>query len=132
MLQVVYRSVPRGGLTEHQLVTLLHQCRINNAIDGVTGLLYADNEMFVQAIEGPEGSVEDLMARILVDDRHSQVQVLSTRTIAEREFGGWSMAFSTNGNQPGMVREQLREALTHAPSAVQQAFQRSVALPATD
>lgn len=132
MRQIVYRSVPRIDLSEPDLLALLIQCRTNNAIDSVSGLLFAGAGSFVQAIEGPDESVDPLMERIVQDNRHSDVRVLSTRAIAEREFGVWSMAFLTAHDHPRAVRERLDRALTLAAAKVRAAFADCLALPTTD
>lgn len=77
MRQFVYvslSSVPGDGA---DLSAILNQSRHNNAIDGITGLLWSDGKSFLQAIEGPFVSVEDCFERIKRDTRHYYLTVLS-------------------------------------------------------
>jgi hypothetical protein len=57
MRQIVYvslSSVPDDGA---DISAILNQSRHNNAIDGITGLLWSDGKSYLQAIEGPRVSV---------------------------------------------------------------------------
>lgn len=72
---------------------ILEESRRNNAIDGVTGLLWSDGTHFLQVLEGPDETVGATMGRILADHRHSAIVVLRDEAVDAREFGGWSMEF---------------------------------------
>jgi hypothetical protein len=65
--------------------------RHNNALDGITGLLWSDGQRFIQALEGPRASVEATFLRIARDNRHHSLDLLSDRMTDEREFGTWNM-----------------------------------------
>ena len=55
-------------------------------------LLY-ENGTFLQVIEGEDNVIDDLVAQILVDPRHAQVQMLSRKPISSRQYADWSMGF---------------------------------------
>ncbi len=55
-------------------------------------LLYKDGN-FMQLLEGPEESVSALLARIERDGRHRGMIVLNKKSILNRKFPEWSMAF---------------------------------------
>jgi hypothetical protein len=73
------------------LEQILAQSRRNNPRRGITGLLCATSEVFVQVLEGGREDISSLLCSILRDDRHQDVQLLSYEEIAEREFGSWTM-----------------------------------------
>ena len=73
------------------LEQILVQSRRNNPRRGITGLLCATSEVFVQVLEGGRDEVSLLLCSILRDDRHRDVRLLSYEEIAERQFGNWSM-----------------------------------------
>ncbi len=73
------------------LEQILVQSRRNNPRRGITGLLCATSEVFVQVLEGGRDEVSALLCSILRDDRHRDVRLLSYEEIAERQFGNWSM-----------------------------------------
>ena len=49
----------------------------NNAHAGVTGALMFTDGFFAQVLEGSMAAVEQVFERIQLDDRHSEVQLLS-------------------------------------------------------
>jgi len=92
MLQVVYVSTAAPGQAIDP-VAMLAKARANNGRDAITGMLYFDGTRFMQAMEGPADKVEATLARIGQDHRHRALVVLSRRTIEDREFGDWAMAY---------------------------------------
>jgi len=62
-----------------------------NRRDAITGLLLANGECFVQALEGPDRLVTACYERILVDERHRDVRLRLLAGIDERRFPRWSM-----------------------------------------
>lgn len=97
MLQLVYVSTARQPIGDPLLEAILAASRRNNARDGVTGLLVAGGRRFLQALEGPDRAVLDTYARIAADPRHHALVLLSTRTVPERGFGDWAMAYEQGG-----------------------------------
>lgn len=118
--QLFYTSRSAPGVdVDH----ILQQSRHNNAVDGVTGLLWHDGSHFLQVIEGPESSVAATYARIAGDPRHSDLSILSDRTIAVREFGYWSMERATRTLADGeAVLARIERRLASAPETLRQAF----------
>ena len=127
--QIIYASERTGGreAAADELRRILEQSRHNNAIDGVTGLLWSDGRRFMQVLEGPEESVAPTFARIGVDGRHRDVAVLSDRRLGEREFGYWSMAFRDRGDSPDELDRRIRQRLAGASAEVRGAFEALLA-----
>ncbi len=71
---------------------LLSQARTSNQLLGITGVLCSGRGYFVQVLEGQEGTLLTLYARILADTRHEQASLLSIGLSAKRAFSQWSMA----------------------------------------
>jgi hypothetical protein len=110
LLQIVYISTARQPMSQDLLDSILAASRRNNARDGVSGLLLAGGRRFLQALEGPGEVVLGTYGRICTDRRHGAVVQLGCRTVAERQFGDWSMAFQAGGEAgPGT---DLRSAVT--------------------
>lgn len=93
MIQVSYVSRSTGQMSSEQLLELLMQCRKNNPPMGVTGMLLYGNGTFLQAIEGEDEVIDELVKRIGEDPRHSDVRILSRRSIDRRQYADWSMGF---------------------------------------
>ncbi len=94
MLQIAYFSTASTPQNAEVLHTILQVARSRNARDGITGLLVAGGNRYMQVIEGPRLEMEALWASIRADQRHCAVAQLLKRTVLERAFGDWSMAFS--------------------------------------
>jgi hypothetical protein len=79
---------------EDQLGAILAVSRRNNRRDAITGYLVSDGAWFLQILEGDHEKVMAALVRIRFDQRHSDVQVISTREIRTRSFPHWSMGGS--------------------------------------
>lgn len=93
MLQVSYVSQNSEPMSPTALLDLLLECRRKNEKRGVTGMLLYGNGTFLQVIEGEDDVIDSLVAKIEADPRHDRIQTLHRRSIAEREYGDWSMGF---------------------------------------
>lgn len=58
---------------------------------GVTGLLFYHNRRFVQVIEGEKDSLEELIAILVKDNRHKNIERLVDQAIMKRGFREWNM-----------------------------------------
>jgi hypothetical protein len=94
MLSLVYVSSAVRLLSTTELMELLHECRLNNAQLGITGLLLYKDGNFMQVLEGEDEVVRAVAAAIERDPRHKAFTILTVDTITERQFGDWSMAFN--------------------------------------
>ncbi|MGN6817471.1 MAG: BLUF domain-containing protein [Sphingomonas sp.] len=93
MRQIIYRSTSTADTRRavDEIPGILRQAVARNGVDGITGLLYTQDDAFLQAIEGPPESMTDLLARLYRDDRHRELQILVDRPVEHREFGDWTM-----------------------------------------
>ena len=96
--QRVYVSTCRHVLSDQQLNDLLAECRINNLINQINGLLIYGEQTFLQVIEGPKESVNDLWEKLQGDDRHTRISSLLSRKIPRVLFKDWSMAFQKSAS----------------------------------
>ncbi len=93
MIHVAYMSRAVRPLSDEELQALLDQCRRDNELHQVTGILFYSHGNIAQLIEGEPEVLEPLFERIARDGRHSHVRKLVQRPIASRSFAQWSMAF---------------------------------------
>jgi hypothetical protein len=97
MHQIIYISTARSGIMVADVEAILATSRINNRRDAITGLLISDGTRFLQALEGDAGKVEAAFQRIKADPRHRATVLLSSKSVVERQFGMWEMAFGGFG-----------------------------------
>ena len=110
MRQIIYRSLTtsESGHAADDIPDIVRDAAARNGLEGITGLLYTEDDAFLQAIEGPVDSVSDLMARLEKDHRHRDLTVLVDRSIAEREFGDWTMIYRDRRESIDAFDDRLR------------------------
>jgi hypothetical protein len=94
MLQIAYFSTAATEQSADELRDILSVARGRNARDGISGLLVAGGNRYMQVIEGPALEVDDLWQSIRGDQRHCAITQLLKRSVAEPAFKDWSMAYS--------------------------------------
>lgn len=97
LYQLVYISrITSTGLSGASTLNDIAEIAIkNNTVDEVTGILCYGNGYFFQCIEGSEQALTNLKNRVLMDDRHKDMQTLGFAAIAKRRFTGWSLRSMT-------------------------------------
>ncbi len=98
MLTLAYSSTSRTPITAS---------RVNNPVNGITGLLVAGRKRFLQALEGPADEVRATYARIAADPRHFACVLLAEHHVEERQFGNWAMGYSA-GHDAAMAPTSKR------------------------
>jgi hypothetical protein len=91
LVRLMYASRSAPGLDAEQLHAILRKSQAYNPTIGVTGVLCASGEVFLQVLEGGRSAVNRLYNRIVQDARHAQVELLAYEEITERRFAGWAM-----------------------------------------
>ncbi|MGY4395861.1 hypothetical protein ACVWZA_001034 [Sphingomonas sp. UYAg733] len=127
MRQILYVSVCTAPGGKADLTVILEQSRHNNAIDGITGLLWSDGTHFMQVIEGPKASVEATFDRILRDTRHRDIRILVDVPIDMREFGGWGMMQRRAGEPADVYDAKIQRLLSQASEEVREYVHRLIA-----
>ena len=110
-LLYVSRSFIDFPRDEWKVVDIVRVARERNRLLSVTGALMFTETHFAQVLEGPATAVDELMASIRRDDRHSDVTVIETEAMSRRRFGNWSMAY---WGPAGLVEGQLEPVLAVA------------------
>ena len=128
MKQVIYRSQP-FGFDRAMLAGILVGARRNNARDDITGALICRHDLYLQLIEGAAPAIDALYARILRDDRHSDVRLLLSDTVETRMFPEWSMLDDEMPSMAWSPAEVMAGAIEAASATtVRQIFERVAAI----
>ena len=128
MRRIIYQSQSTGRKAAEDAPAILRGARSFNGINGVTGLLLATEQRFMQVLEGPEESVEATMERIEADPRHREIEVLADDPVEARAFPDWAMAYRDEGHPADLLDERLRLMVARAPDAIRERF-RNFAQP---
>ena len=113
---VTYTSLARLDLTGRDLADIHETARRLNALDGVTGLLIFNGRRFLQIIEGAEEAIDDLVARLRADPRHSAFEIHDERIVADRAFPDWSMELVTVSARWFEAHEEIEKTLPEGVS----------------
>ena len=92
MVRLLYVSRPVVPLTTTVTGSILATARAHNSANGITGALCQGQGLFLQVLEGERSAVNRLYGRIMLDQRHQDVELLQLEEITARRFGQWSMA----------------------------------------
>jgi hypothetical protein len=92
MQALVYVSTATRLPSDAVVGDILATAHRENPRFGLTGMLLWKDMTFAQLLEGPEESLDRLWARLVADDRHEDLRLLSRWDTDHRFFGEWSMA----------------------------------------
>lgn len=105
-----------GSLTN--LATILAESQRNNDRDGLTGVLAAHGERYIQVIEGPPATLDNLLKRLNGDRRHREVSIIGREPISARRFGNWTMASARITPAQADTLDRLIEAQDATPDRI--------------
>ncbi len=94
LYRLIYCSRARPWVAE-KMSSVLYDigeaaCRRNKALS-VTGVLFAQDGVFLQALEGPKLSVQQIYGAISSDPRHEGQKVIESRAVPVRQFPDWTL-----------------------------------------
>jgi hypothetical protein len=93
MYHLIYVSHATDPFYENDLLSLLAKSRTRNKGSEITGMLVYLKGRFIQVLEGPESTVNNLYEKIQHDPRHKKVSRILVGHSAQRIFTNWSMGF---------------------------------------
>jgi hypothetical protein len=93
LYQLVYISrITSTGLSSPSTLNDISEIAVGrNHADNITGILCYGNGYFLQCVEGSEQALTNLKNRLLIDDRHKELEILDFSEITERRFASWSL-----------------------------------------
>lgn len=91
LVRCLYASRIPKAQSATALRSILEDSRKNNEKHGITGVLIATGDSFIQVLEGGRAQVCQTYNNITQDKRHSNVTILKFEEITHRSFESWSM-----------------------------------------
>lgn len=108
--RLIYRSASvREALDAHSLAELARTSAERNSARNIAGLLVVSGDRFLQALEGPVRAVNQLYGRIVTDERHENVTLLTYEQLGPACFSDWHMVMLDLYNLPLQPRRLLME-----------------------
>ncbi len=95
---------------------IVADAQVRNSEFEITGALLFTGTYFAQILEGPSGSIEQLMSSIEGDPRHANIVIVDHSPIEARRFPDWKMAYQ--GPSQFVSRHVVR--LLHSTSQSEQ------------
>lgn len=112
--QLVYVSQSVRKMSPADLSAIQETAKSNNAPLDVTGSLFYNGGWFLQVLEGPEATLEQLYQKIELDPRHKNSRILYNEPAKYRTFPRWSMNMTNLNDRQADKYDQLVEVLEAA------------------
>ena len=93
LVELSYLSEAVSDMSFLGLMRLLESARAFNQKNGISGILFYDNQQFGQIIEGERASVMKTWKRIQDDKRHHRIELLEIKEITEKSYPDWLLRF---------------------------------------
>lgn len=100
---VSYMSSQSRIMSKKSIEEFLFQIREKNKHLTITGILLLIQGKFVQYIEGPAEEIDKVYESISKDRRHTDMILLDSGDLEQRQFNDWSMAYKE------VTDKQIRE-----------------------
>lgn len=78
---------------------IMMRAALRNSASGVTGVLAAGPDSFLQLIEGPRDAISETIGRIARDPRHTDLVAVEVAESGERLFPQWRLATAEHSNE---------------------------------
>lgn len=112
--QLVYISQAVRKMSPTDLSAIQETAKTNNAPLDVTGSLFYNGGWFLQVLEGPPSTLDDLYSKIELDPRHKNSRVLYNEPAKFRTFPRWSMNMTNLNDRQADKYDELVEVLEAA------------------
>lgn len=93
ILRLTYISRYNNHNANGEVTRILAQAQQNNERNGITGALVFNHNYFLQSIEGARPIINELLRKLIKDDRHFSLQVVECCEVEQRRWSKWSMKY---------------------------------------
>lgn len=93
ILRLTYISRYNNHNENGEVTRILAQAQQNNARNGIAGALVFNHNYFLQSIEGARPMINELLRKLIKDDRHFSLQVIECCEVEQRRWNKWSMKY---------------------------------------
>jgi hypothetical protein len=90
--RTIYTSKAKKKFSKRNLLDLLHDARVYNTLDNITGILMHREGCFLQVIEGESKVINNLVSRLKRDPRHNEFKIIFDSSVNNRFFSNWAMS----------------------------------------
>lgn len=98
MHELTYTSLAKKNISKEDLNAILNTAKEFNEAHSITGCLVYHNGQFVQTLNGEKMIIFELLEKIKLDTRHSDINLVWEGPAEKNVFQGWHMAFYSPEN----------------------------------
>ena len=95
IVRLTYISRYNNHNPNDEVKRILAEAQQNNANNGITGALVFNHNYFLQTIEGARPTINNLLRKLIKDDRHFSLQIVECKEVDYRRWTQWSMKYLT-------------------------------------
>lgn len=99
LLRLTYISRYNTDNANIEVARILEQARRNNERNGISGVLVMNEDYFLQSIEGARPVINELLAKLIKDNRHFSFQIVDCREVEQQRWDKWSMKYLTPSDE---------------------------------
>lgn len=108
--RLIYRSIANpDSLDERSIANLENRAANNNRRLGVCGLLLFSGGRYLQVLEGTSKFVNQIYCKVVQDNRHHDVNLISYEEIVKPEFIEWDMKLVDLGSLNSQIQKLFYE-----------------------
>ena len=112
--QLVYMSQAVRKMSQDDLLAIQQTAKTNNGPLDVTGSLFYNGGWFLQVLEGPAATLDELYEKIDRDPRHKNSRILYNEPANFRTFPRWNMNMTNLDDRQADKYDELVEVLEAA------------------
>lgn len=91
MMAYVSKAKQPHDYIEKDIIDIVSTAKKMNPEFQITGVLFFNQGLFMQVIEGKKAHLQQLMTNIHADPRHEQMEILIDEPVDKRGFAAWNM-----------------------------------------
>ena len=107
MHELTYTSLANKNISSKDLNDILNTAKKFNEAHSITGCLVYHNGQFVQTLHGEKKVIFDLLEKIKLDNRHTNINLVWEGPADKEVFHGWNMAYfspeDSNNPSEGLI-----------------------------
>ena len=109
LCRLIYTSRAVTPIAPKSIKAIAEASANRNREFGITGILLATRNNYLQVLEGEIPAVNQVYRNIQGDVRHDEVILIDYRLIAESQFKEWAMKGTSTGLMGRILERKLRE-----------------------
>jgi len=103
MIRLIYVS-QAVNVNFNETKSILSVSSKHNKNNNITGVLVYGRSYFIQCLEGNKEQVEKLYKKIILDQRHEHIELISKEEIQERYFNNWRLSLMNESSYTHIVQ----------------------------